>query len=89
MLQELLELVREQSRANLERRINTDQKDRAEIIIKILKEGIYGTSDDIIGSPTYSANYYESSRSPFDKLHNMITRDRLEKELLDMALRVQ
>jgi hypothetical protein len=80
MVQELLELVREQSRVNLERRVNTNQQERAEIIIKILKEGLYGSLGDILGSSTFSGD-------PFGQLHNKVTRERLENELLDMTLR--
>jgi hypothetical protein len=76
MLQELLELVREQSHVILgNQNIGRGQKERADIIIKILKEGIY---DD-------SPLSYSSLMNPSRKWHNETTRENLEKELLDMA----
>jgi len=82
MLQELLELVREQSRLNPERRMNRDQQERAQIIIKILKEGIYGTLGEEL-------DLFSSVTADFSgvKMHNREIRKRLENELLDMALK--
>ena len=83
MLQELLELVRAQSQIILEGKVSSDQKERAEIIIKILKEGIY---DEL---PFSHASIIGSCASITDTLrdwHNTETKEKLEKELLDMAL---
>jgi hypothetical protein len=82
MLQELLELVREQSRLNPERRMNKDQQERAQIIIKILKEGIYGTLGEEL-------DLFSSVTVDFSgvKMHNREIRKRLESELLGMALK--
>jgi hypothetical protein len=76
MLQELLDLVREQSQVVLENRSAPGQKERAEIIIKILKEGIYGSLGDIQGLCDVS----------FFGNHKKEIREKLENELLDMAL---
>lgn len=85
MLQELLGLVRELSRANFERALNIDQKERAEIIIKILKEGIYGTPGDN-QSPLFDS-IASACVSSFGQLHIRETRERLENELLNIALK--
>lgn len=76
MLQELLELVREQSHSLLDKQdLSASQKERADIIIKILKEGVYDDSPFSCSSIT----------DPLRKWHNETTKKSLEKELLDMA----
>lgn len=47
------------------------------IIIKILKEGIYGTPGDRFGL----------GNDPFREIENRPIREKLEKELLSMALK--
>jgi hypothetical protein len=77
MLQELLELVRAQSQIILEGKVSSNQKEQAEIIIKILKEGVYGTPGDIFGLGV----------DPLSEIKNRPIREKLEKKLLGLALK--
>lgn len=91
MIQELLELAREQSHILSEKQnIYADKKERAEIIIKILKEGIYDESPFSSASLNASiagvASSFDSVTNTLRDWHNKEIRDKLEKELLDIAL---
>jgi type I site-specific restriction endonuclease len=98
MIQELLELAREQSHVLSEKQnINADKKERAEIIIKILKEGVFNGSPfssassiaSVAGSLSSIASVAGSLNSGRDFLrdwNDKETREKLEKELLDIAL---
>jgi hypothetical protein len=88
MIQELLELAREQSHVLFgKQNIYADNKERAEIIIKILKEGIYDDLPFSYASSTSSvAGSLASVAGSLRDWHNKETKEKLEKELLDMAL---
>ena len=97
MLQELLELVRAQSQIILDGKISSDQKERAEIIIKILKEGIYGAPGDafgLLGSDPFPGIAYGTDHDSLDRgsrslreMENRPIREKLEKELLNIVLK--
>jgi hypothetical protein len=91
MLQELLELVRAQSQIILEGKFSSDQKERAEIIIKILKEGIYGIPGDNflgLGSDHGTSNDISDRGNKFlCEMENRPIREKLQKELLGMVLK--
>lgn len=93
MIQELLELAREQSHVLLENQnIYADKKERAEIIIKILKEGVFNGSPFSSASSIASvagssvAGSLDSGRDFLRDWNDKETREKLEKELLDIAL---
>lgn len=88
MIQELLELAREQSHVLLEKQnIYVDKKERAEIIIRILKEGVFNGSPFLSASSIASvAGSLNSGRDFLRDWNDKETREKLEKELLDIAL---
>ena len=88
MIQELLELTREQSHILSEKQnIIVEKKERADIIIKILKEGIYNGSpfDSLNTSVAAVSGSVYSATDALRDWHNQEIREKLEKELLDIA----
>jgi len=91
MIQELLELVREQSHVLSEgKNVYADKMNRAEVIIKILKEGIYNappsSSASLNALSSGVSSFLDSISDPLRDLHNEQVKEKLEKELLDIAL---